>query len=171
MKNNTIEKEIPSVRSRAYRCLTLSKHYHGLHPDSPSFDVEYAKQEYPIHLNQGEHLVGVYENKFGDMIFELPHGTKIWDTIVLTNQTLNLCCNSKCEETIYFNDIVAVSSPNLPIIGLSDPIKRGDGLILHISLPNRIIDFAIIYGHGEYGRFKDVWLWSRFLKSYEKSSS
>ena len=85
--------EFPLARSRAYRCLSNSPHYHGLLADSPTFDSEYAKNVYPVQLDLDEYLVGVYENKFGEKVYELPPETKIWDTIVITIDSFMLHTN------------------------------------------------------------------------------
>ncbi len=156
-----MDREFPLARSRAYRCLSQSPHYHGLLADSPTFDSEYAKKVYPIQLDSNEYLVGVYENKFGEKIFELPPKTKIWDTIVITSQALNLCRNGKCEDKVYFKDIVDIDGPENKI----------DDLVVHINLEDRVVDLAILRTNEPTNNVKDVFSWWNFLLSFPPRTS
>lgn len=156
-----MELERPSVRGQAYRKLRHSPHYHGLIPDFHYFDSDYAKKEYPVQLDLNEHLVGVYENKFGEKVFELPPKTKIWDTIVITSQALNLCYNGKCEDKVYLKDIV----------GIDGPENKIDDLVVHINLEDRVIDLAILYSSRPSGNPKDAFSWWNFLRVFSKPPS
>ncbi|MBX9805335.1 MAG: hypothetical protein K2Y18_06240 [Alphaproteobacteria bacterium] len=156
-----VEKEIPPVRSRAYRCLArFAKNYHSLLPDTTYFDSEYAKIHYPVQLEQQEYLIGVYENMFGTRVFDsIPPEVTIWDNLVITDRALNLCSKFTCEK-IYFKEILEIEGPK----------NKEDDLVLHIHLQNRVVDLAILYTHGENGVRKDVFLWWQFLKSYSRGS-
>ena len=104
---------------------------------------------------QGEFLIGIYENTFGERVFDIPLGIKIWPNIVITDRSLNLCSKLICEK-IYFKNIVDVSSPK----------NKENDLVLRIHLQDKMVDLAILYTHGENGVRKDVWLWLQFLMSF-----
>lgn len=187
------------VRSRCHRCLRDMKNYHSLLPDTDYFDPEYAKKQYPIHLDPDELLIGVYENKHGDVIFKNIDG-KIWDNIVITDQGLHLCFSTESEK-IYFKNILKIEWSKSRIRyrlrrgGIKGFLARfqllyrnrfrkgsfdfrniSDDLTIGIRLKNnKLVKLPILYTFEEYGHLKDVAGFVRFLRGVvedqEKSSA
>jgi hypothetical protein len=162
------------------------KNYHSLLPDTDYFNPEYAKKQYPIHLDPDDFLIGVYENKPGEIMFENITG-KIWDHIVITNKGLHLFSSMESEK-IYFKDIMEVewSKSKIRYKLLKGGIKGfftflqllyrsgfkrkecfryiSDDLTIGIRLKdNKLINVPILYTFGEYGESKDVAEFVRFL--------
>lgn len=140
------------VRSRCHRILRHMKNYHSLLPDTDYFDPEYVKKHYPVHLDADESLVGVYENRFGEIIFGNIPAELIKDNIVITNKAMYLCSKDQSEK-VYFRDIDKLKGPENKI----------DDLIIHIYLKDKIIDLPILYTFRENGKTKDVFEFLRFL--------
>lgn len=128
------------------------KNYHSLLPDTDYFDSEFAMKQYPVHLDADESLVGVYENRFGEVVFENIPPELIRDNIVITNKAMYLFSKEKSEK-IYFRDIEKLKGPENKI----------DDLTIHIYLKDKIIDLPILYTFRENGRTKDVFEFLRFL--------
>lgn len=158
--NAEINVDFP-IRSLAHGNFRHSKNYHGLLPDSPIFDSEYAKKKYPVQLEQEEQFIGIYENKFGEKIFELPPETKIWDTILITNLALYLCNQGKREEKIYFKDIIDIKGPKDKI----------DDIVVHILLEDKVVDLVILYSSRPTGNPKDAFSWWNFLLYFEENNT
>jgi hypothetical protein len=127
-------------------------------PDKDYFDAEYAKKQYPIHLNADELIIGVYENTPGndltshDVVLE-----DIRDNIVITDQALHLCSQTNSEK-IYFKDIVALDGPENKI----------NDLTIHLTLKSKkIVNIPILYtGTTNRGNYiKDVFgVWSFLIQ-------
>lgn len=147
--------DIP-VRSRCHRILRHTKNYHCLLPDMDYFDPEYAKKQYPIHLDADELIIGVYENIPGNNLASHDVAPEdIRDNIVITDQGLHLCSQTNSEK-IYFKDIATLDGPENKI----------DDLTIHIGLKDkRKVNIPIlytgIYNDGYYG--KDVFVFWSFL--------
>ena len=92
------------VRIRSHRNLRPMKNYYSLLPDTNYFDSEYAKKQYPIHLNTDESLIGVYENILGDdLAFHdvMPAGMR--DNIIITSKESRLWSKPACLQVLNFN--------------------------------------------------------------------
>lgn len=175
------------VRSLCHRCFRDMKNYHCLLPDNDFFDPEYAKKQFPIHLDTDELLVGIYENKHGEVIFKNIDG-KIWNNIAITDKGLHLFSEIEFQ-TIYYKDIEKIEWSKSKIkqkirkgglqtlLGLwqllcRNSFKRGsfdfrnvsDDLTLYIHLKNnKTIALPILYTSGKYGGSKYVVEFERFL--------
>jgi hypothetical protein len=144
------------VRSRCHRILRHAKNYHCLLPDKDYFEPEYAKKQYPIHLDADELIIGIYENIPGDDLASqdiVPEDIR--DNIVITDQALHLCSQTNSEK-IYFKDIVALDGPENKI----------NDLTIHLTLKSKkIVNIPILYmGEARNGCYsKDAFLFWSFL--------